>query len=110
MKDSFIMKTVYRVGSLVLCLACLLLLLPFFQHAKADGGAPNLAYVAGVSNGIGVIDISQQKVTGSIAVNGNPQMILLSLDGRYLFVSQPSLGLVSTLSARTGKVICSAPL
>jgi DNA-binding beta-propeller fold protein YncE len=104
------MKIVYRVGSLMLALAFLMLLLPFFQRANADGGAPNLAYVAGATHGVGVIDISQQKVTNSISVNGNPQMILLSLDGRYLYVTQPALGRVAILSARTGKIICTANL
>jgi len=110
MKDSFRMKIVYRVGSLMFALAILLLLLPRFQRANADGGAPNLAYVAGATHGVGVIDISQQKVTSSISVNGNPQMILLSLDGRYLYVTQPTLGRVAILSARTGKIICTASL
>jgi DNA-binding beta-propeller fold protein YncE len=87
-----------------------MLLLPLFQHVSADGGAPNLAYVAGASQGIGVIDISQQKVTSNIAVNGNPQMILLSLDGRYLYVTQPTLERFTTLSSRTGKIICTANL
>src|SRR5215467_6727133 len=110
MKDSFLMKIVYRAGPLILALACLLLLLPLSRHVNADGGAPNLAYVAGATRGIGVIDISQQKITSSIAVNGNPQMVLLSLDGRYLYVTQPSLGRVATISARTGNIICTANL
>jgi hypothetical protein len=104
------MKIVYRVGSLMFAFAFLLLLLPFFQRAYADGGAPNLAYVAGATHGVGVIDISQQKVTSSISVNGNPQMILLSLDGRYLYVTQPTLGRITILSARAGKIICTANL
>ncbi|HYX49225.1 MAG TPA: hypothetical protein VE843_05755 [Ktedonobacteraceae bacterium] len=104
------MKIVYRVGPLILALVCLLLMFPITGHVNADGGAPNLAYVAGAMHGIGVIDISQQKVTNSIAVNGNPQMILLSLDGRYLYVTQPSLGRVAIISARTGKIICTANL
>src|SRR5258707_5912016 len=55
----------YRRGALVVCtLALLLLLFPGPQQAYADGGAPNLAYVVGGSNGISVIDIGQQKVTG----------------------------------------------
>src|SRR6516165_10500657 len=106
MKDTFLMKTVYRVSPLILVLVCLLSILLISQQADADGGAPNLAYVAGATHGVGVIDISQQKVTSSIAVNGNPQMVLLSLDGRYLYVTQPSLGRIATISARTGKIIC----
>jgi len=104
------MKIVWRVGSLLFVLAFLLFLFPFSQQVRADGGAPNLAYVAGAAHGIGVIDIGQQKVTSNITVDGNPQMILLSLDGRYLYVTQPTLGRVAILSARTGKIICTASL
>jgi DNA-binding beta-propeller fold protein YncE len=104
------MKIVWRVGSLLFVLALLLFLFPFSQHVYADGGAPNLAYVAGTAHGIAVLDISQQKVTSSITVGGAPQMILLSLDGRYLYVTQPNLGSVAIISARSGKTICSASL
>jgi len=104
------MKIVWRVGLLSFVLALLLFLFPFSQQVHADGGAPNLAYVAGAAHGIGVIDISQQKVTSSITVDGEPQMILLSLDGRYLYVTQPTLGRVAIISARTGKTICTASL
>ncbi len=104
------MKIVCRVGSLLPGLALLLFLFPLSQRVYADGGAPNLAYVAGAAHGIGVIDIGQQKVTSSITVEGNPQMILLSLDGRYLYVTQPTFGRVAILSARTGKIICTASL
>ncbi len=104
------MKVVWRVGSLLFVLALLLFLFPFSQHIYADGGAPNLAYVAGAAHGIGVIDIGQQKVTGNITVGGDPQMILLSLDGRYLYVTQPTFGRVAIISARTGKTICTASI
>ncbi len=104
------MKIYWRAVSLLFALALLVFLFPDSQHASADGGAPNLAYVAGAANGISVIDIGQQKVTSSIAVNGDPQMVLLSLDGRYVYVTQPTLGRVSIISARTGKTICSANL
>lgn len=104
------MNIVYRVGSLMLVLVFLLLLFPLSMQANADGGAPNLAYVAGAAHGISVIDIGQQKVTSNITVDGDPQMILLSLDGRYLYVTQPTLGRVATLSTATGKIICMANL
>ena len=104
------MKVVWRVSLLFFVLALLLYLFPFSQLVFADGGAPNLAYVAGAEHGIGVIDISQQKVTSSITVGGDPQMILLSLDGRYLYVTQPALGRVAIISARSGKTICTANL
>src|SRR5215471_9155798 len=110
MKVFYIMKKVIRVGLLMCALAFLQFLLPLSQHVSADGGAPNLAYVSGATNGIGVIDVSQQKVTSSISVDGDPQMILLSLDGRYLYVTQPTLGRVAIISARTGKIICTTSL
>ena len=84
-----------------------LLLLPA-PIALADGGAPNLAYVAGGSKGISVVDVVKQSVTGSIAVSGNPSMILLSLDGRFLYVTQPQLGSVAIVAANTGNTICTA--
>jgi DNA-binding beta-propeller fold protein YncE len=104
------MKILWRVVPLLFALTFLLFLFNDIQHASADGGAPNLAYVSGTANEVSVIDIGQQKVTGSIAVNGDPQMILLSLDGRYLYVTQPALGRVSVISARSGKTVCSANL
>src|SRR5437879_6585621 len=65
----------------------------------ADGGAPNLAYVAGGAKGISVIDIAQRKVVRTMTVAGNPDALLLSLDGRFLYVTQPQLGRVTTLAA-----------
>jgi len=74
----------------------------------ADGGAPNLAYVAGTTVGISTIDISQTKVTGTMKVAGDPHALVLSLDGRFLYVAQPAAGRVTMLAARTGQTICSA--
>ncbi|MBX5450982.1 YncE family protein [Thermogemmatispora sp.] len=78
--------------------------------ARADGGAPNLAYVVGGGNGIGVIDIVKQEVQPSLRLAGDPRMAYLSLDGRFLYVAQPGSGTVSMLAARTGQVLCSAHL
>jgi DNA-binding beta-propeller fold protein YncE len=103
-----ITKIYWRVALLLSVLGLLLFLLPGAQHAYADGGAPNLAYVAGASNGISIIDIGQQKVTGSFTMAGDPYAILLSLDGRFLYVTQPATGRVSMLAAKTGQIICSA--
>lgn len=77
-------------------------------HARADGGAPNLAYVSGTSSGVSVIDVGQARVTRTITVAGDPHTILLSADGSTLYVTQPSLGQVSLLTAKTGQVICTA--
>jgi len=82
----------------------------FSQSAYADGGAPQLAYVAGAAQGISIIDIAQQRVTGTIAVAGNPRTVLLSLDGHALYVTQPTLGRVAVINAKTGQTICKANL
>ncbi|GCE17864.1 YncE family protein [Dictyobacter kobayashii] len=76
--------------------------------AHADGGAPNLAYVAGASGGVGVVDVQQQKVTSTIKVAGDPHMVALSQDGRFLYVTQPQLNQVSIIAAKTGDTVCSA--
>jgi hypothetical protein len=85
----------------------LLTLLPTATLVHADGGAPNLAYVAGSGQGISVIDIEQQKVTRTIALAGNPSMLYLTLDGRYLYAAQPGLNKVSMLDTSSGALVCS---
>ncbi len=94
----------------ILSACCLLLfsLSLFSPSAHADGGAPNLAYVAGAAKGISAIDIAQQKVTTIFSLAGNPNAAYLSIDGRFLYVTQPTLNQVSVLAAKTGQVICSA--
>src|ERR1700738_4079560 len=91
---------------LFLMLTLLLAFTPLTAHA--DGGAPNLAYVAGTTQGISTIDIGQGKVTGTISVGGDPHSVVLSLDGRFLYVAQPTLGRVTMLAARNGQTICTA--
>lgn len=100
-----------RLLTLVLILALLALLGIFSSRAAhADGGAPNLAYVAGTAKGISTVDIAQQKVTGTFTVGGDPHSVMLSLDGRFLYVAQPALGRVTMLAAKTGASICSVNL
>ncbi len=82
----------------------------FPLRVHADGGAPNLAYVSGTPSGISVIDVLQGKVTKIISVAGDPHTILLSLDGRLLYVTQPGLGQVSVILAETGRPVCTARL
>jgi DNA-binding beta-propeller fold protein YncE len=91
---------------LFLMLTLLVAFTPLTAHA--DGGAPNLAYVAGTAQGISTIDIGQGKVTGTISVGGDPHSVVLSLDGRFLYVAQPTLGRVTMLAARNGQTICTA--
>ena len=93
---------------LLICFLLLcLLLLPVPTHA--DGGAPNLAYVAGSAKGISVIDIGQQQVTNTLPVTGNPQTILLSVDGRLLYVTEPALKRVAVIATYTKAILCTVP-
>ena len=85
---------------------CLFLLAPMAVHA--DGGAPNRAYVAGAAKGIAIIDISQQKVIDHMAVASDPQTILLSLDGNYLYATEPRSRSVAVIIAGTGVTFCKA--
>lgn len=94
----------------VLLLVCFFTVSGSFSSipVHADGGAPNLAYVSGTNGGISVIDVGQAKVTKTIVVTGDPHTILLSSDGRYLYITQPTVDQVSVIAARTGRVVCSA--
>ena len=71
---SFARKYCYRF-----CFLSSLILLAgiFPSTAHADGGAPQLAYVAGTTRGISVIDIAQRRITGTIAESGNPRGLYL---------------------------------
>lgn len=106
------MRTVSERGRYVFLILLVFTLLSFYcpPQAHADGGAPNLAYVSGTPSGVSVIDVGQAKVTKTIPVAGDPHTILLSLDGRFLYVTQPALGQVSVIAAKTGQSICTAHL
>ncbi|MDQ2715398.1 MAG: YncE family protein [Chloroflexota bacterium] len=78
--------------------------------AYADGGAPQLAYVAGSGPGISIIDIARRRVTGTLAIAGDPHTVLLSPDGQALYVAQPALGQVVVITTKTGKTLCTASL
>jgi len=101
------MKVVRLFTPLCLLAACaIFVLLPL--PAQADGGAPNLAYVAGGGHGVSVIDIAQRAVTGNFSISGDPHMLYLTIDGRFLFVTQSASGQVTMLSAKTGQTVCFA--
>lgn len=92
---------------LVLCF-----ILPFFFLAPpvhADGGAPDLAYVAGAANGVSIIDIIKQQAAGTLNVAGNPSMILLSVDGKLLYVAQPAFQRIEVIATATKSTLCTAP-
>lgn len=82
----------------------------FSSVVYADGGAPQLAYVAGAARGLSVIDIAQRRPTSALDLAGQPRMVLLSLDGSALYVAQPGLGRVTVLATKTDKTICTANL
>ncbi len=106
------MLSISRIYCYRFCFLSMLLLLVglFSPSAYADGGAPQLAYVAGSAQGISIIDIARLSVTGTIAIAGNPRTILLSPDGHALYVTQPTLGRVVVITAKTGKTLCTARL
>lgn len=83
------------------------------QTASADGGAPNLAYVAGGGSGgndLVVIDIGKRAVTGHVTVGGNPVSALLSTDGRYAYVAQSAKNAVAIVDARALQVVATVPV
>ncbi len=92
---------------LLVCGLLINILLPL--QVRADGGAPNLAYVAGAAQGIGIIDVAQRKVATRFTLADDPNSILLSPDGRLLYVTQPASGRVAVLAAKTGQTVCAAP-
>lgn len=106
------MLSISRIYCYRFCFLSMLLLLVglFSPLAYADGGAPQLAYIAGSAQGISIIDIARLSVTGTIAIAGNPRTILLSPDGHALYVTQPTLGRVAVIAAKTGKTLCTASL
>ncbi len=88
---------------LVLMLAPLLALaaLGLAPTARADGGAPNLAYVSGTPAGISIIDLASKQVTGTVAVPGDPRGMVLSLDARFLYAAlagKNGVAVIDTLS------------
>src|SRR5689334_10874639 len=99
----------YWFRSYVLCVLLLSVIVTTLP-AFADGGAPQLAYVAGAAQGISVIDIAQLHVTKTFPLVGNPHAILLSPDGSTLYATQPTLGRVAVIAAGTGKTLCVANL
>src|ERR1051326_6613204 len=94
----------------VLWAACALSPLQAGSPALADGGAPDLAYVAGTVPGVSVIDVAQQRVSRTLSIDGNPRTILLSSDGHFLYTTQPARGQVSVLDAASGRIQCSLPV
>jgi DNA-binding beta-propeller fold protein YncE len=101
-----------RIATCFALLCCLGLLQVVLATplAHADGGAPNLAYVSGTTAGVSVIGVVQAKVAHTFPLPGDPHMILLSLSGDALYVTQPELGRLTVMATRTGQVRCTIRL
>ncbi len=75
---------------------------------QADGGASNLAYVAGTGaddNAVSVIDIAQRKITRTIPVGGTPWGIVLSVDAREAYVTEATGQQVAIIDTATHQVV-----
>ncbi|MGO8947197.1 MAG: hypothetical protein ACLQUY_05945 [Ktedonobacterales bacterium] len=99
-------------GMLSICMLLLAAQLIFCPAARADGGAPNLAYVAGGGadgNDLVVVDIGERRVTGSIAVGGHPAGVVLSTDGRYAYVTESSANRLAIVDANAHQVTATVP-
>ncbi len=95
---------------IITMLSCLCLFSLTPMTVQADGGAPNRAYVAGATKGIAVIDLLQRKVINHMTIPGDPHGILLSLNGNYLYVTEPQFQHVAVISTGTGTILCTAPI
>jgi YVTN family beta-propeller protein len=80
--------------------------------AYADGGAPNLTYVVGGGphgDDLVVVDIGQRRVTGHVHLGGDPRAVMLSLDGRFVYVAQAASNDVAVVDAHTLQVVGTMP-
>ena len=95
---------------LVLVLAATLV---FPSPARADGGAPNLAYIAGggsSGNQLVVIDIGQRRVASKIAIGGRPAGVVLSTDGRYAYVTESAENALAIVDTSARQVVARVSL
>src|SRR5215469_11499590 len=111
-----------RVGVL-LCIVLLAVLLALAATlaivvtppVSADGGAPNLAYIAGGGqngDGLVIIDVSKGQVVQRVGLGAAPAAVLLSTDNRSAFVALPSanqIAVVDTSSHTVGTPLDAGP-
>jgi YVTN family beta-propeller protein len=79
----------------------------------ADGGAPNLAYIAGggaSGNDLIVIDINKRQVTGTITVGGGPRGVVLTPDSHTAYVTESRADRVAIVDARSQQVTATVPV
>jgi YVTN family beta-propeller protein len=102
-----------RAALLILCVSALVVAgLAAPLPLAADGGAPNLAYVAGGGTNGGdlvVIDIGKRHVTGHVTLGGAPQGVVLSPDGRLAYVAQSAANHVAVVDTHSQHVAATLP-
>lgn len=87
--------------------------LPTSPRALADGGAPNLAYVAGAGSGgdgLAIVDVNQRKVTATIPIGGAPASVVLSTDSRFAYVTESGADGIAVVDAQSHKVVATIPV
>ena len=75
---------------------------------RADGGAPNLAYIVGGGirgDQLVVVDIGQRKVAWSVALGSQPQSVVLSADGRFAYVTEAGANRVAIIDTSARQVV-----
>jgi YVTN family beta-propeller protein len=100
------------VLALALILA-FLLTLPLAHPAQADGGAPNLVYIAGGgtdANDLVVVDIGSKTVTAHIAVGGKPRAVVLSSIGRFGYVTQSASNRLAVVDVQAKRISATIPV
>ncbi len=106
-------RTGRRAALLILCVSALVVAgLAAPLPLAADGGAPNLAYVAGGGTNGGdlvVIDIGKRHVTGHVTLGGAPQGVVLSPDGRFAYVAQSAANHVAVVDTRSQRIAGTLP-
>lgn len=106
--------SVARVALVILWLSCALAAsLAPVGLARADGGAPNLAYVVGAGprgDELAVIDIGQRHVTAHVPIGEDPMGVVLSTDGRFAYVTQAAANRVAVVDAHAHQVVATVPV
>jgi YVTN family beta-propeller protein len=78
---------------------------PIFQRGKGkDDDDDDAANADKSADGVGVIDVSQQKLTGRIGAGSDPEEFALSKDGSRLYVSNEDTKTASVINIASGKV------
>jgi YVTN family beta-propeller protein len=82
-------------------------------RARADGGAPNLAYIVGggaSGQDLVIIDIAQRRVIGRVPLRGDPRAVALSVDGQFAYVLQAAKRRVDIIDARSQREVGALPV